>query len=119
MPSHKTVVKKNGQRVSLERIPEKLELPDLVEVQTDSYNRFLQPHVAPEKRAEIGLQEVLRDVFPVKSQDGLASLDVVSYSLGPCKHDIHECQKRGVTYSAALKAVMRLDVFEKGQSGQT
>ncbi len=108
----------NGNRVSLERIPEKLELPDLIEVQSSSYNRFLQLTVSPDRREEIGLQEVLRDVFPIKSQDGLASLDVVSYSLGPCKYNIEECQKRGLTYAAPLKAVLRLEVFEKGQSGQ-
>jgi len=118
VPSENTAVKDNGRRRSLERIVEKLDLPDLVEVQTESYNRFLQPKVAPEKRDEIGLQEVLRDVFPVKSQDGLSSLDVVSYSLGPCKHSIEECQKRGLTYAAALKAVLRLEVFEKSQTGQ-
>jgi len=118
--AEQTVAVTNGShRVSLERVPEKLSMPDLIEVQTDSYERFLQLTVPPRERDEIGLQGVFRDVFPIKSQDNLASLDIVSYSLGPCKHDIAECQDRGLTYAAPLKAVLRLEIFEKGHSGRT
>ena len=60
-----------SDRPSLGRIPDPVELPDLIEIQTKSYSDFLQWDVPPEERECIGLQEVFMDVFPIESPDGM------------------------------------------------
>jgi DNA-directed RNA polymerase subunit beta len=67
-------------RPSLGRIPDHMELPDLIEVQTKSYSDFLQWDVPPDEREPKGLQEVFLDVFPIASPDGLTRLEFVHYS---------------------------------------
>ncbi len=100
-------------RPSLGNIPDPIELPDLIEIQTRSYGDFLQWEMPPDERRETGLQEVFRDVFPIKSPDGMTELDFVHYSFTPPKYTVQECQLRGVTYSASLKALLRLARYEE------
>ena len=106
-------------RPYLGRIPDEMELPDLIEIQTKSYNDFLQWETPPDEREPIGLQEVFLDIFPVVSPDGLTRLEFVNYSFAPPKYTVSECQERGVTYAASLKAVLRLVRYEEvGNSGE-
>jgi len=100
------LVKKNI--VNCARLEEIISIPDLVEIQTKSYEDFLQPRVLPNKRRLQGLQEVFREVFPIKSYDETCSLEFVNYSLGIPKYDIMECRRRGLTYSAPLRVTLRL-----------
>ena len=88
------------------------EIPDLIGMQRDSYNRFLQMNVPPEKREEIGLQSVFKSVFPIKDFTGTASLDYVSYSFGEVKHSVNECIQRGMTYEISIRIRVRLVVFD-------
>jgi DNA-directed RNA polymerase subunit beta len=88
------------------------EIPDLIGMQRDSYNRFLQMHVPPEKREDIGLQSVFRSVFPIKDFTGTASLEYVSYSFGEVKHSVEECIQRGMTYEISIRIRVRLVVFD-------
>lgn len=88
------------------------EIPDLIGMQRDSYNRFLQMNVPPEKREEIGLQSVFKSVFPIKDFTGTASLDYVSYSFGEVKHSVTECIQRGMTYEISIRIRVRLVVFD-------
>ncbi|MCL4694259.1 MAG: hypothetical protein KJ060_17335, partial [Candidatus Hydrogenedentes bacterium] len=74
---------KPANRISLGRIPDEMELPDLIEIQTKSYGDFLQWNVPPDEREPMGLQEVFLDVFPISSPDGMTRLEFVHYSFAP------------------------------------
>ena len=99
-------------RKSFGRIPEVTQMPNLIEVQRSSYDHFLQMDVPPEKRANLGLQEVFRSVFPIKDFSDRAVLDFVRYELEQPKYDVEECQQRGMTFAAPLKVTLRLSVFD-------
>ena len=105
--------KETPTRISLGQIPDYLALPDLIEIQTRSYGDFLQWDVPPEERVTVGLQEVFLDVFPIASPDGLTRLEFVHYAFTPPKYTVQECQERGVTYAASLKALLRLVRYEE------
>ncbi len=83
-------------------------LPQLLDIQLESYVNFLQCTTPAEKRADQGLEEVFREVFPLESYDGQIRLEYISYSLGKEKYSCYECQRRGMTYSAPLKVKLRL-----------
>ena len=107
-------------RPSLGRIPDLMDLPDLIEIQTRSYGDFLQWDTPPDERKVVGLQEVFNDVFPIASPDQMTRLEFVHYSFTPPKYTISECQQRGLTYAASLKALLRLVRFEEvGTSNET
>ncbi|WP_114395890.1 DNA-directed RNA polymerase subunit beta [Oleisolibacter albus] len=99
-------------RKSFGRIPEVTRMPNLIEVQRSSYDHFLQMDVVPEKRANLGLQEVFKSVFPIKDFSERAVLDFVRYELEQPKYDVEECQQRGMTFAAPLKVTLRLTVFD-------
>jgi DNA-directed RNA polymerase subunit beta len=101
------------ERPTLGKIPDTLDLPNLIEVQTKSYDDFLQWDVPPDERQGVGLQEVFLEVFPIASPNGLTRLEFVHYSFTPPKHSIQECQERGMTYAASLKALLRLVRYEE------
>jgi DNA-directed RNA polymerase subunit beta len=73
------------------KIPKIAAFPDLVEMQKESYARFLQKDVSPEKRRDEGLQGAFKSVFPIRDFTGTASLGFVSYSFGEVKYDEYEC----------------------------
>ncbi|HEX2887149.1 DNA-directed RNA polymerase subunit beta [Vineibacter terrae] len=94
------------------RIAAAAPMPNLIEVQKSSYDQFLQMHVPPEKRTNIGLQEVFRGVFPIKDFAERASLEFVKFEFEEPKYDVEECQQRGITYSAPLKLTLQLVVWD-------
>ncbi|MFZ4773472.1 MAG: DNA-directed RNA polymerase subunit beta [Chlamydiia bacterium] len=96
------------QRVSLQKRQEIIDLPNLIEVQIKSYQQFLQNDRLADERDSIGLEEVFREVFPIKSYDEKIILEYLSYNLGVPKYTPEECIKRGITYNSALKAKFRL-----------
>ena len=87
-------------------------IPDLIGVQRESYNRFLQMDVLPNERKEIGVQAVFKSVFPIKDFTGSASLEFVSYRFGEVKHGIQECIHRGMTYEIPVRLTVRLVVYD-------
>jgi DNA-directed RNA polymerase subunit beta len=99
-------------RKSFGRIPEVAPMPNLIEVQKSSYDHFLQMGVLPEQRANLGLQEVFRSVFPIRDFSDRAQLEFVRYELETPKYDVDECQQRGITYAAPLKVTLRLVVWD-------
>ena len=87
-------------------------MPNLIEVQKTSYDQFLQSGLSAAEREDTGLQGVFKSVFPISDFAGTASLEFVNYQLEEPKYDVDECQQRGMTFSAPLKATLRLMVFE-------
>jgi DNA-directed RNA polymerase subunit beta len=94
------------------RIPEVAPMPNLIEIQMNSYKGFLQMDTAHEKRQQVGIQEVFRSVFPIKDFSERAQLEFVRYELEPPKYDVDECQQRGMTFAAPLKVTLRLVVWD-------
>jgi DNA-directed RNA polymerase subunit beta len=99
-------------RKSFGRIPEVAPMPNLIEVQKSSYDAFLQMDTAPDKRQSVGLQEVFRSVFPIRDFSERAQLEFVKYEFEEPKYDVEECQQRGMTFAAPLKATLRLVVWD-------
>ncbi len=99
-------------RKSFGRIAEVAPMPNLIEVQKSSYDAFLQMGVAPEKRGDVGLQEVFKSVFPIRDFSERAMLEFVGYELEEPKYDVEECQQRGLTFAAPLKVTLRLVVWD-------
>ncbi|MFO1089838.1 MAG: DNA-directed RNA polymerase subunit beta [Hyphomicrobiales bacterium] len=93
-------------------IAEVAEMPNLIEVQKESYDQFLQVQEPAGGRANEGLQAVFKSVFPISDFTGQAMLEFVRYEFEPPKYDVDECQQRGMTYAAPLKVTLRLIVFE-------
>ncbi|MDI6741359.1 MAG: DNA-directed RNA polymerase subunit beta [Smithella sp.] len=89
-----------------------LDIPNLIDIQTISYEKFLQRDIPPVKRDNFGLQGAFKSVFPISDFSGKCSLEFVSYKLGDIRYDVHECIQKGMTYAAPLKIVVRLVVFE-------
>jgi DNA-directed RNA polymerase subunit beta len=94
------------------RIPEVTQMPNLIDVQRASYEAFLQMATPHDSRTNTGLQEVFRSVFPIDDFAGRGRLEFVYYELEEPKYDVEECIQRGMTYSAPLKVVLRLIVWD-------
>ncbi|MBP7747637.1 MAG: DNA-directed RNA polymerase subunit beta [Phycisphaerae bacterium] len=90
------------------RYGDAIQVPDLIEIQTDSYARFLQADKAPADRAPIGLEGLLREVFPIESYDGNMRLEYVEYALDPARYTTDECRELGLTYGMPFRVKVRL-----------
>jgi DNA-directed RNA polymerase subunit beta len=99
-------------RRSFGKIREVAEMPNLIEVQRQSYEAFLQAEIDSDARRMQGLHEVLTTVFPIKDFSDKAEIDYVKYELEEPKYDTDECQQRGMTYAAPLRVTLRLSVFD-------
>jgi DNA-directed RNA polymerase subunit beta len=89
-----------------------IDIPDLIGMQRNSYESFLQKDVLPEEREEKGLHAVFKSVFPIKDFSDTSSLEYVSYSFGEAKHSIKECISRGMTYDIPVNIKVRLVVYD-------
>ncbi len=85
-----------------------IDIPNLIDIQKNSYKRFLQAELPPSARQNIGLEAVFRSVFPIRDFSETCSLEYVSYSLGIPKYDVDECHQRGMTFAAPVKVRVRL-----------
>ena len=99
-------------RKSFGRIPEAIEMPNLIEVQRESYEHFLQMHTSADKRTDDGLGGVFKSVFPISDFSERATLEYVSYEFETPKFDVEECVQRDLTYQAPLKVRLQLVVFD-------
>jgi DNA-directed RNA polymerase subunit beta len=102
-------------RKTFSKIGKVIEIPNLIDIQKTSYDKFLQADIPPEKRATTGLQGVFKSVFPIKDFNETAELDFVSYELDKPKYDVDECHQRGMTYSAPIKVKVQLVVYDKDE----
>ncbi|KYF64223.1 DNA-directed RNA polymerase subunit beta [Sorangium cellulosum] len=116
MPS---VVQSNFRvRKNLGRVRRIIDVPNLIDIQKSSYDKFLQMSVPPNEREEVGLQAVFRSVFPIKDFNGTSELVFVSYNLEPPKYDVDECRQRGMTYSAPIKVTNQLMIYDTRDGGE-
>ena len=93
--------------------PPVLDVPNLLQIQTDSYREFLQTGVRASARQEHGLHAALKSVFPIVSYSGNAALEYVDYQLGTPPFEEYECRHRGMTYAAPLRVKVRLVIYDK------
>jgi DNA-directed RNA polymerase subunit beta len=106
------------ERINYSKIPQVMEIPHLLEVQLESYERFLQRRVPIDKREDVGLEGVFRSVFPVVSARGEFTLEYLGYAVGEPKYTVEECKERDLTYAVPLKAALRLVVREGSDEEQ-
>jgi len=86
-----------------------LAVPDLIEIQTKSYDDFLQGDVPPEKRKDMGLEALLREIFPIESYDGKYSLEYLRYDLGKPLYSIDQCRQLRLTFGRPFRIWVRLN----------
>jgi len=89
-----------------------VDIPDLIGMQRESYQRFLQMGIRPEDRQDTGLQAVFNSVYPIKDFTNTASLEFVSYHFGDVKHSVGECINRGMTHEISVRIKVRLVVYD-------
>ena len=99
-------------RKNFGRIKKIVDIPNLIDIQTKSYEKFLQKDVDPSQRGNFGLQGAFKSVFPISDYSRKCSLEFVSYNIGNVRYDLKECVQKGMTYAAPLKIVVRLVVFD-------
>ena len=87
-----------------------IDIPYLLAIQVDSYKRFLKPGG---ECVNTGLEKAFNSIFPIISYSGIVELQYVSYRTGEPSFDVKECQVRGVTYAAPLRAKVKLVIYDK------
>ena len=102
-------------RKSFGKRPQVLNVPYLLTLQLDSYEKFIQQ----DSEGQQGLEAAFRSVFPIVSNNGATELQYVSYELGEPVFDVRECQIRGTTYAAPLRVKLRLVTFDREAAAGT
>ena len=109
-PAH-TFTSRKRIRKSFGKIESVTTMPNLIELQKNSYDQFLQADVTAAQRAESGLHTTMKSVFPIKDFAETATLEYVSYDFDTPKYDVEECRQRGINFAAPLRVTMRLIVW--------
>ena len=109
---------KKNVRKSFGKLKESLSIPNLIEVQKNSYKELTDFNAHAEKLTK-GFNRVFKSIFPIEDLNDKATLEYVSYKLDKPKFDVEECITRGLTYSSALKCTLRLVVYEIDQENNT
>ncbi len=109
---------KKNIRKSFGKLKESLSIPNLIEVQKNSY-RELTEFISASADLTKGFDRVFKSIFPIEDLNDKATLEYVSYRLEKPKFDVEECITRGLTYSSALKCTLRLVVYEIDQENNT
>ncbi|WP_298686658.1 DNA-directed RNA polymerase subunit beta [uncultured Sphingomonas sp.] len=117
IPPHFIAGAKKRIRKVFGNIHEVVQMPNLIEVQRESYEQFLRSD--PSIGYVSGLEKTLRSVFPIRDFAGTAELDFVNYELEDPKYDTEECRQRGMTYAAPMRVTLRLIVFEVDPDTET
>ena len=107
-----TLLNRRRVRRTFGKISEVAQMPNLIEVQRNSYEQFLQMYVSADERIDVGLQAVFNSVFPIKDFVGRSMLEFVSYTLEEPKYEVDECHQRGLTYASPLRLTLRLIVWD-------
>jgi len=99
------------------KITKIIDIPNLIDIQKTSYDKFLQSIVAPGEREDIGLQGVFKSVFPIRDFNGTSELVFVGYNLEKPKYDVDECRQRGMTFAAPIKVTIQLIIYDNQAEG--
>ena len=110
---------KKNIRKNFGKLKESLSIPNLIEVQKNSYKQLTEFKKDVEDHLTKGFDRVFKSIFPIEDINDKATLEYISYRLEKPKFDVEECIARGLTYSAALKCVLRLVVYEIDQENNT
>jgi DNA-directed RNA polymerase subunit beta len=102
-------------RKTFAKIGKIIDIPNLIDIQKQSYEKFLQKDVPVERREDVGLQGVFKSVFPIKDFSETSSIEFVSYALDKPKYDVDECRQRGMTFAAPIKVTVRLVVWDTNE----
>ena len=105
---------KKSIRKSFGKLVEGLSIPNLIEVQKNSYQEFLSSKSLNDQMGELskGINRVFNSIFPIDDNSDKSTLEYISYKLEKPKFDVLECKQRSLTYSASLKANLRLVVYD-------
>src|SRR6185369_3354627 len=104
-------------RQSFGKIDRIIDIPNLIDIQMKSYEKFLQANVPPNERQDLGLQGVFRSVFPIRDFNGTSELVFVGYTLERPKYDVDECRQRGMTFAAPIKVTIQLIIYDNSGEG--
>ena len=105
-------------RKSFSNNKDKEVIPHLIALQRDSYAKFLQADVAPQKRENTGIQSVFNSFFPISDSAGKVTIEFIDYSLGESKYESYECLSAGRTFSAPLRAQLRLILWHQEEGSE-
>jgi DNA-directed RNA polymerase subunit beta len=105
-------------RKNFGKIPQILAIPNLIEIQKRSFERFLQDKIPSHQRGDSGLQGAFSSVFPIVDYNETASIEFIEYIIANPKYDIRECLDKGINYAAPLKVRVKLNLWEKGDAGE-
>ncbi len=105
-----TTLNTYAERTSFEKTKSEIKFPDLLAVQIDAFQSFIQEHVPEDERLDIGLEEVFKSVFPLEDSHKNYVLEYKSYFLGLAKYTAEECMDRGLTFSVPLKVRLVLHI---------
>ncbi len=105
-------------RKSYGKTPQILSIPNLIGIQKRSFDRFLQENVTSSLREETGLQAAFKSVFPIVDYNETASIEFMEYIVVQPKYELRECLDKGINYAAPLKIKVKLNLWEKEESGQ-
>ena len=105
---------KKNIRKNFGKLVEGLSIPNLIEVQKNSYNEFLKSKTLEDQLDDLskGIDKVFKSIFPIDDGTEKSTLEYISYKLEKPKFDVIECKQRSLSYSAALKANLRLVVYD-------
>ncbi|HSB26132.1 MAG TPA: DNA-directed RNA polymerase subunit beta, partial [Burkholderiaceae bacterium] len=103
----KRIRKSFGKRASV------LNVPYLLTMQREAYVAFLQKDVAPQKRKPEGLQAAFLSAFPIVSHNGMVEMKFIEYNMAKPPFDVRECQQRGLTYAAAVRAKLQMIIYDR------
>jgi DNA-directed RNA polymerase beta subunit len=106
------------KRMDFGKVPQFLEVPNLIEIQKRSYEQFLQKDLLKEKRKDMGLQSAFVSVFPISDYNETAEIEFVGYTVGEPKYSVRESLQKGITFAAPLKIGVKLNMFEADAAGQ-
>src|SRR5688500_5746119 len=104
---------KTSPVLSFGKLATGMPMPHLLDIQTKAFQSLLQPDGKGGERADVGLERVFNDLFPIQDVNGNYSLEFVKYALGEPKYTVEECIERDMTYSVPLKATLQLVVMEE------
>ena len=114
-----TFTEKKRIRKDFGKRPQVLDIPYLLAIQLDSYRQYLQTDIPVAERADKGLHGAFNSVFPIVSYSGFVMLEYVDYKMAEPVFDVRECQQRGLTYAASLRATLRLVIYDKDAPKKT